>query len=234
MNAPFPISPLISGSREQLEEKVWFILTDEVPDVSFQQYGDRKPTSGMVRRTRTAEATHTEIQLTSEGNSRIGGRVAVGTTYTSENFHRLPAEFLSAVLGLLRSEHEAQDAAEVEAVAPVGIPVLDSLENSSEHYSAVTATLGELGTEYQDRIVFWDGQGRIIGGLLSRVEGLGDEYLVVTDNRFPMLAAALEERGLLENADLGYKWRGKTIYESAGELLELTGVGFEPGEDPGE
>jgi len=231
MSAPFPISPLINGSREQLEEKVWFLLADDAPEVSFQQYGQRKPTSGMVRRTRTAESTHTEIQLTSEGSSSIGGRVAVGATYTSESFDKLPAEFLSAVLGLLRSEHEAQQTDQVEAVAPVGTPVLDLLENSSERYFDVTATVGELGTEHQDRIVFWDGQGRPIGGLLSRVEGLGDEYLVVTDNRFPMLAAALEEEDLLEDADLGYNWRGKTIYRGVGKLLDLTGMGFEEGDE---
>jgi len=230
MSAPFPISPLISGSKEHLEEKVWFTLDAAAPEISFGSYGIRRPTSGSVQRTRTPDATHTSIQFTAEGPSSLGGRVAVGTSYGSESFDRLPAELLSAVLGLLRSEHEPQDDGEIETAAPAGVPVLDALENSSEHYSSVTATLGEPGSEDQDRIVFWDGQGRPIGGLLSRVEGLGDEYLVVTDNRFPMLAAALEEEDLLEDADLGYEWRGKTIYRGVGKLLDLTGTGFEDGE----
>jgi len=234
MTAPFPISPLISGSKEHLEEKVWFTLDAAAPEVSFGSYGVRKPTSGVVHRTRTPDVTHTSIQFTAEGPSGLGGRVAVGTSYASESFDRLPVELLEAVLGLLRSEREAQAVDQVEVVAPVGIPVLDSLKNISELYHRVSVTLGEPGTENQDRILFWDETGCLIGGLLSRVEGLGDEYLVVTDNRFPMLAAALEEEGLLEGADLGYNWKGKTIYRGAGKLLDLTGLGFEPGEDLGE
>lgn len=235
MSAPFPVSPLISGSKEHLEEKVWFTLDAAAPEISFGSYGDRRPTSGVVHRTRTPETTHTSIQFTADGPSSLGGRVAVGTSYTDGFFDRLPAEFLRAILGLLRSEHEAQETAELKHGAPVGVPVLDSLRNISELYHGVSVTLGEPGSADQDRILFWDETDRFIGALLGRVEGLGDEYLVVLEEvRFPELVAELEEAGLLEDSGMGFKWRGKTVYRAKGKLLELTGLGFDEGEDPGE
>lgn len=228
MQPSFPISPLISGSKEHLEEKIWFTLTADAPEISFGYYGSRQPTSGMVRRTRTPDTTHTDIQFTSEGSSRYGGRVAVAVGYTDHEFDRLPAEILDAVLGLLRSEHE-----ESAPISSVGVPMLRDFKNGRNGYGDLSATLGEPGTADQDRIVFWSGDGESMGALLGRVEGLGDEYLVVLDEvEFSDLAAELEEAGLLEDAGIGFKWRGKTVYRALGRLLELTGSGFDEGDEP--
>lgn len=228
MQPNFPISPLISGSKEHLEEKVWFTLDKAAPEISFGSHGIRRPTSGVVQRIRTPETTHTSIQFTSESPSNLGGTVAVAMSYTDGFFHRLPTELLGAILGLLRSEHE-----KAELVLPVGTPLLEELENDRESYGDVSATKGEPGSADRDRILFWDGDGRAIGSLLGWVEGLGDEYLVVLEEvRFPQLASDLVKAGLLEDAGIGFKWRGKVVYRALGRLLELTGSGFDEGDKP--
>jgi len=226
MSAPFPISPLISGSREHIEEKTFFTLAADVPEITFGAW-KRRPTSGTVRRLQTPDLTYTSIQFTTEVPSKLGGSEALIMVYTDGDIDGLPAELRSAILGLLRSEREKP-----APVASVGVPLLKAFKNGQDSYGDVSATLGKPGTADQDRIIFWSGDGESMGALLSWVEGLGDEYLVVIDEaKFPDLAADLEAAALLEDAEIGFKWRGKTVYRALGQLLELTGSGFEESDE---
>ena len=89
-------------------------------------------------------------------------------------------------------------------------------------YEAVSIRPGE-SEGHRNRLCLYDGSGEFIAAPLYRVEGMGDEYLAVSGHHDEVYDA-LTELGLA--VDAGYRWQSKRVIEARGELLKITGSGY--------